>query len=116
DGAAYLLKPDIEEATLKIMIGRQDGMVNPPFGTLKAKLPLTAAEVKTAQEMLKTNEKLIDSIRDQLREQQRLIVELSKLHNPKEAGTTLDLDRLGHLQQGLELALERLNKETEELE
>ncbi|HUR53044.1 MAG TPA: sigma-70 family RNA polymerase sigma factor [Gemmataceae bacterium] len=116
DGAAYLLKPDIDEATLKIAIGRNDGQVNPPLGTLKAKLPLTADEVKTAQEVLKTNEKLIDSIRDQLREQQRLIVALGKLQNPKEQGTNLDLERLGHLQQGLEVALERLKKETEELE
>ena len=116
DGAAYLIKPDISDETLRTLIGREDGMVNPPLGTLKAKLPLTAEEVKAAAVVLKTNETLIDSIREQLREQQRLIVELGKLQNPKEAGTIVDLERLGQMQIGLEAALEQIKKETAELQ
>ena len=111
DGQAYIFRPDIDDDTLRILIGRDDGINGPDLKSLSAKLPLTAEELKSAAEVLKTNEKLIDAIRDQLREQQRLIVELGKLQNPKEAGSTIDLERLGHLQSGLEVALERLKKE-----
>jgi RNA polymerase sigma factor (sigma-70 family) len=115
DGAAYALKRDLDEKTLRHLIERNDGNVFPQMSTLTAKFALSGEEIKSAQEALKFNETLIEGIAEQLREQQKLLVEFGKKRNPNDPIKGLDLERLGQLQRNLLLVNEALKKETAEL-
>lgn len=114
DGSANALKPDLDEANLRGLIECADG--NPiSVADLTAKFPLEKEELRSAQDVLKRNEKMIEAIADQLREQQKLLLEVAKRKNPADPIKGIDLERLGRMQQDLENALIAITKETEEL-
>lgn len=112
DGAAHSFRRDLDEKSLRRLIEAADGE---PIEVeeLHGKFPLTAEDLKIAQEVLKANEKLITAIADQLKEQQKLISELGKLPNAK--AQSIDLERLAKMHRELSSALEILKKETESL-
>lgn len=80
-----------------------------------AKLPLSAEELKEAQNLLQQNEKLLTALAEQLREQQKLLAELGKKRKLDDPIEGLDLDRLTRMHEGLEAALAELKKQTDEL-
>jgi len=114
DGSANALKPDLDEATLRLLIERADGQPV-SVADLVAKFPLDKEELKSAQDVLKRNEKMIEPIAEQLREQQKLLLEVAKRKNPADPIKGIDLERLGRVQQELEHGLAAITKENEEL-
>jgi hypothetical protein len=75
DGAVHTIRSDADEAKLRLLIERADG--NPvDFDGQHAKFPPTPAEIKSVKEIFKQNEKLIEAIGEQLREQQKLFMEI----------------------------------------
>jgi hypothetical protein len=114
DGAVHSLKRDLDEKTLRLLIERDDGQPI-DLRDAYAKFLLDKEGLQGAQETLKQNERLITAIAEQLREQQKLLVELGKKRNPDDPIKGIDLEKLAKLQLRLEEALEHLRKETEEL-
>jgi hypothetical protein len=114
DGSARALKPDIDETNLRHLIECADG--NPiEIEKLSLKQPLGRGQIKSAEDVLKKNEKLIDTIAEQLREHQKLLVEAAKRKNPADPIKAIDLDRLARLHGQLQMAVESLKSETEQL-
>ena len=114
DGAVHVLKPDLDETTLRRLIERADGEAV-SFDELGAKFSLSKEEVKEAQDLLKENEKMILEIASQLREQQKLLVEIAKKKNPNEPINGIDFDRISRMNGDLKSALAKVRAETEEL-
>jgi RNA polymerase sigma factor (sigma-70 family) len=114
DGAAYAYRRDLDETTLRHLIETNDG--NPVNTTdAFAKFPLTAEDIKSAQEMLRKNEILLTAIAEQFREQQKLLAEAGKKGNPLGVVNGIDVGRLTRMQEELEGALNMLKRQTDEL-
>jgi hypothetical protein len=71
--------------------------------------------MKSADEFIKRNEKLIEEIAQELREQHKILVEQFKKLDPKDPTRGVDLETIGERYRELEGALEFLKKRTEEL-
>ena len=115
DGAASTYKRDIDEATMRMLIERSDGKVLPDLNKLRPRFPLTGDEIKSAEEVLKRSDKLIEEIAAELREQQKLLVDAVKKRDPKELDKGADLESIGYRLRELETALEHLKRQTEEM-
>jgi RNA polymerase sigma factor (sigma-70 family) len=113
DGGTHPFPRDLDENTLRQMIEIADGSEVAPE-RLHGKFPLSPEDVKLAQAAMRENEKLIAAIGEQLKEQQKLILELAKKQNPKGL-EGVDLDRIGTMTVQLKIALALLEKETEAL-
>jgi RNA polymerase sigma factor (sigma-70 family) len=109
-GDTHLFPRNLDEKTLRRMIEIADGEPVSPK-ELSISFPVEAEDLKMAQQLIGGNEKLITAIADELKEQQKLILELIKRPNASDA----DLDRLGQKLAELEFFLARLKKETEAL-
>jgi RNA polymerase sigma factor (sigma-70 family) len=115
DGAARAYPRDVPEKTMRLLIERGDGQVIPDLDKLRPKFPLTKEEAKTAEEFIKRNEKLIEEIAQELREQHKILVEQFKKLDPKDPTKGVDLETIGERYRELEGALEHLKRQTEEM-
>jgi RNA polymerase sigma factor (sigma-70 family) len=114
DGAAYAYRRDLDETTLRRLIEANDG--NPVnLDNAAAKFPLTADELKAAQEALAQNEKLLTDLAAQLREQRKLLADAAKAGRPLGVVNGLEVERLARMQEELGGALKVLRRQTEEL-
>jgi RNA polymerase sigma factor (sigma-70 family) len=112
DGAAHTFRRTIDETNLRRLIERDDGeVVN--YEGLGAKFVLTKEELKSAEELLTKTEKMMLAFAEQYREQQKLLVELSKKRNPDDPIEGIDIDHLSKMQTQLETMLGELKRETE---
>ncbi len=118
DGAVFSLKPDLDPKVLRLMIERADGQPIPNLNTMKVKLPLTKEEVEMFQGLLKENEKLLEAITEQVREQRKLIGEIAKIQDLTDIPPGDELSWGGgnpaHLSETLE-AMKNMNKELRKL-
>jgi hypothetical protein len=74
DGAAYALRPKLDETTWRRLIEPSDGNVLPEWDILKARFPADSAEEKKALgKLLTENEALIAAVEEQLREHAALL-------------------------------------------
>jgi RNA polymerase sigma factor (sigma-70 family) len=110
DGNPYAFPRNLDETNLRRMIEIADGRSVSPK-KLSIQFSLDAEDLKAAQQGIGHNERLITLIADELKEQQKLILELIKRPNASD----VDLDRLGQKIAELEFFLARIRKETEEL-
>jgi RNA polymerase sigma factor (sigma-70 family) len=115
DGSARAYPRDIPEKTLRLLIERSDGQVIPDLDKLRPRFPLTKEEVKSAEDFIKRNEKLIEEIAQELREQHKILVERFKKLDPKDPTKGADLETIGERYRELEGALEHLKRRTEEM-
>jgi len=115
DGSARAYPRDVPEKTLRLLIERNDGQVIPDLDKLRPRFPLTKEEVKSAEDFIKRNEKLIEDIAQELREQHKILVEQFKKLDPKDPTKGADLETIGERYRELEGALEFLKKKTEEM-
>jgi hypothetical protein len=115
DGSARAYPRVIPEQTFRFLIERADGNVIPDLDKLRPRFPLTKEEVKSAEDFIKRNEKLIDDIAQELREQHKILVEQFKKLDPKDPTKGVDLETIGERYRELEGALEFLKKRTEEM-
>jgi RNA polymerase sigma factor (sigma-70 family) len=113
DGETRPLRRDIDEKTLRRLIEVADGE---PVSVedLRGKFPLTPEDIEAAKKLLAQNEKLMNDIATELKEQQKLILEIAKQSNAKGVNG-VDFDLLSKMQLELTLALGILKKKTEEL-
>jgi len=110
DAATHAFRPNPDPKNLRRLIEIADGEVV-SFDELRAKLPLGAGDVKDAQKVFKENEELIESLANQLKDQQKVIAKLIERKN----ATDDDLKRLVEMNAQLKFMLATLKKETEEL-
>jgi hypothetical protein len=115
DGSARAYPRVIPEKTFRFLIERNDGNVIPDLNKLQPRFPLTKEEVKTAEEFVKRNEKLIEEIAQELREQHKILVEQFKKLDPNDPTKGAGLETIGERYRELEGALEHLKKQTEEM-
>jgi RNA polymerase sigma factor (sigma-70 family) len=115
DGSARAYPREVPEKTLRLLIERNDGQVIPDLDKLRPRFPLTKEEVKSAEDFIKRNEKLIEDIAQELREQHKILVEQFKKLDPKDPTKGADLETIGERYRELEGALEFLKKKTEEM-
>lgn len=115
DGSARAYPRDVPEKTLRLLIERNDGQVIPDLDKLRPRFPLTKEEVKTAEDFIKRNEKLIEEIAQELKEQHKILVEQFKKLDPKDPTKGVELEIIGERYRELEGALEFLKKRTEEM-
>ena len=86
DGSTYGLKPDLDEATWRALIGPNDGIVNPPLKSIKARFPIDSEEDKKALAgIVAENQALIAKLEEQLADHAALLKLSNKL--------TKDMDR-----------------------
>jgi hypothetical protein len=112
DGAVHMFRRDIDDKTLRRLIEIADGEVV-ELDKLHGKFPLTAEDRGIAKKLLAANEQLMKAIADELKEQQKLVLELAE-QNPKgDAG--LDLEELGRMNYDLLRGLEELKRRTKSL-
>ena len=76
DGAAYCRRPNIDQDVLRRLIECADAQVVSDWDKLEAKFILTKEEIEASQRIVKQNEKFIEAIGEQLREQQKLLATL----------------------------------------
>jgi hypothetical protein len=115
DGGTHPFPRDLDNASLRRMIEVADGEAVSPE-ELHGKFPLTVEDLKVAHEVMVENEKLIRDIGAQIKEQQKLILELVKRSTVK--GATIegvDLEQLGKMTSELRISLTQLQRETEDL-
>ena len=109
DGAAHKLRRDFDEKKFRQLVGAQDGEVV-DVGDFRAKFPLTAEDAKIVQELIKENEKAIAAVAEQLKEQQKLLLEELKQPKPR-----ADIDDLVKMNRDLQRSLEHLKRKTDEM-
>jgi RNA polymerase sigma factor (sigma-70 family) len=114
DGAVHLLRGDLKERMLRNLIERNDG--NFIDKDIHARLALTREDLTTALDMLKKNEKTLEGMAEQVREQQKFVQFLlaTQAIDPKSI-EGLDLGQLTTPLQDLTSQLEHSKKETESL-
>jgi hypothetical protein len=81
DGSVRTLSPTLDPATLKILIGMDDGQVLPDLTKMDAKLPLTKKEIEAIQGYLKEDQRLLGLMIEQLKERQLTLEALAKNPN-----------------------------------
>ncbi len=108
DGIAYPLRPELDEKVLKILITHNEGQVNPPLNTLKARFAADSAEEKKAlASVLKENQLLISAIEGQLKEHAALLETIN--------GVTKELTTAEEQQEQLRAMLEALKARNKKL-
>jgi RNA polymerase sigma factor (sigma-70 family) len=112
DGSVRSFRPDLEEKLLRLLIESADGVQVPPLKKFEATLPLTKEDIDLAQVLMKQNEALIDAIAEQLRVQQKLLLELGKKNLTVEGFNPEGLK----LHEELEGVLKKLKTDTKQLQ
>lgn len=108
DGAAYTLRPDLNEKLLKMLITPNDGNVTPAMTTLKARFPADSDdERKALAKVLEENQLLIAAIEKLLKEHAALLATIN--------GVTKELTRAEEQQEELRVMLEALKAKNKKL-
>ncbi|OWK47133.1 hypothetical protein FRUB_00832 [Fimbriiglobus ruber] len=100
DGAAYTLKPNLEDVLVRRLLGPSDGEMTPPVKQLQARFEESAEEKKELVRLFEENRKLIEEIERQQAEQIMLFGTVNKL--------TKEIERAEEQQQALRRALQTL--------
>jgi hypothetical protein len=114
EGEAYSFRPNLDQDILRRLIECADGQVVPELNNLEAKFTLTREEIEASQGIVKQNEKLIEAIGEQLREQHKLLATL-KDKKADVMAEGIDPNWPKQLHDELEKSLATLKRDTEEL-
>jgi hypothetical protein len=113
DGSVTVLRPDIPDDVLKILVGREDGMITPDLDKFRPKLlAVDEEDAKVVREAIAEHAKLLKEIAEQFAEQQRLLEAAAK---GVKVGEVPDVERLLDRQKQLQRALEEIKRENDEL-